>query len=175
MDEGAEALLARAEADRRAEDGNAPAAPRRAGTGKRVDPGQAEADRRGRRYIYNGETRKADPPVPARSNRRVVRRRLSTSSIMLVLLGIGIASVVYINNIIAVNRLAHEVNQLQQAYDRLQSANAALRADVNRKSAMERIGAVASRELGLRPPAEKPAEFPIDEDALDDLKARQSP
>jgi hypothetical protein len=33
---------------------------------------------------------------------------------------------------------------------------------------------VASRELGLRHPAEKPVEFPIDEEVLEALKARQA-
>lgn len=153
---------------------------------------RAVADRRERRYIYNGDSRaggstrgaghrqpaginRAAPPVtPARTNRRVVRRRISTSNIMLAILAVGIAIVLYVNNIITVNRLAHEVNELQQTYDRLRSSNAALQADVNRKSAMERIGEVASRELGLRHPAEKPVEFPIDDEELEALKDRQA-
>lgn len=153
---------------------------------------RAEADKRERRYIYSGDTRSgaaaraagntrhagasaaAAPVTPIRANRRIVRRRLSTSNIVLAILAVGIAIVLYVNNIIAVNRLAHDVNELQQTLDRLRSSNAALQADVNRKSAMERIGEVASRDLGLRHPAEKPAEFPIDEEALEALKARQA-
>jgi cell division protein FtsL len=151
---------------------------------------RAEADTRERRYIYGGDARTGapfrpagagrpapgggPPPVtPGRTNRRVVRRRLSTSNIMLAIFAAGIAIVLYINNIIAVNRLAHEVNELQQAYDRLQSSNAALRADVNRKASMERISTVASKDLGLRHPADKPAEFPVDDEALESLRARQ--
>lgn len=153
---------------------------------------RAEADKRERRYIYSdgggssgnarmtGKTRfenyaRTAPPSapPARSNRRVVRRRISTTNVMLLIFAVGLAIVVYVNNILTVNRLAHDVNELQQTYDRLRSSNAALQAEVNRKSAMERIGDVASRELGLRHPAEKPVEFPIDEDALEALKARR--
>jgi cell division protein FtsL len=154
---------------------------------------RAEADKRERRYIYSGDsgssgnvrttgttqyagnTRTVAPTVPpARSNRRVIRRRISTTNVMLVIFAVGVAIVLYVNNIITVNRLAHDVNELQQTYDRLRSSNAALQADVNRKSAMERIGDVASKELGLRHPAEKPVEFPIDEEALEALKARQA-
>ncbi len=154
---------------------------------------RAEADKRERRYIYSGDSggsgnvrttgttryagnaRTAAPTVPpARSNRRVIRRRISTTNVMLVIFAVGVAIVLYVNNIITVNRLAHDVNELQQTYDRLRSSNAALQADVNRKSAMERIGDVASKDLGLRHPAEKPVEFPIDEDALEALKARQA-
>jgi cell division protein FtsL len=153
---------------------------------------RAEADKRERRYIYSGDSgssgnarttgkprfagdiRTAPPPAsPARSNRRVVRRRISTTNVMLLIFAVGLAIVVYVDNIITVNRLAHDVNELQQTYDRLRSSNAALQAEVNRKSAMERIGDVASRDLGLRHPAEKPVEFPIDEDALEALKARR--
>jgi len=147
---------------------------------------RAEADKRERRYIYSGDTRKSGntqyggtsrtaPPVsPVRSNRRVIRRRISTSNIVLGIFAVGIAIVLYVNNIITVNQLAHDVNELQQTCDRLRSSNAALQADVNRKSAMEQIGGVASKELGLRHPAEKPVEFPIDEEALEALKARQA-
>jgi cell division protein FtsB len=135
---------------------------------------RADNDRRERRYIYGGDTRTAPPVTPARTNRQAVRRRFSTSNVMLAIFAVGIAIVLYINNIIAVNRLAHDVNELQQAYDRLRSSNAALQAEVNRKAAMERIGDVAFRELGLRHPAEKPAEFPIDEETLETLKARQA-
>lgn len=153
---------------------------------------RAEAGKRERRYIFSGDTRSggtartgenarytgnartSSPVSPARSNRRVVRRRISTSNIMLAIFAVGIAIVLYVNNIITVNRLARDVNELQQTYDRLRSSNAALQADVNRKSAMERIGDVASRELGLRHPAEKPVEFPIDDEALEALKARQA-
>ena len=154
---------------------------------------RAEADKRERRYIYGGDsgsgtharttgtTRQAGTartaPLaapPARSNRRVIRRRMSTTNVMLAILAVGLAIVLYVNNIITVNRLARDVNDLQQSYDRLRSSNAALQAEVNRKSAMERIGDVASRELGLRHPAEKPVEFPIDEEALEALKARHT-
>lgn len=154
---------------------------------------RAEADKRERRYIYGGDSGSsgnarttgttryagnagtAAPAVPpAHSNRRVIRRRISTTNVMLVIFAVGLAIVVYVNNIITVNRLAHDVNELQQTYDRLRSSNAALQADVNRKSAMERIGDVASKELGLHHPAEKPVEFPIDEEALEALKARHT-
>lgn len=149
---------------------------------------RAEADKRERRYIYSGDSRPGvsqrpggikqpvaggvtPTVIPARANRRVVRRRISTSNMMLAIFAVGIAIVLYINNIITVNRLAHDVNELQQAYDRLRSTNAALQAEVNRKSAMERIGEVASKDLGLRHPAEKPEEFPIDDEALEALNA----
>jgi len=77
---------------------------------------------------HAGNARTAAPP--ARSNRRVIRRRISTTNVMLAILAVGLAIVLYVNNIITVNRLARDVNELQQSYDRLRSSNAALQAEV---------------------------------------------
>ncbi|MEK9138283.1 MAG: septum formation initiator family protein, partial [Bacteroidota bacterium] len=78
-----------------------------------------------------------------------------------------VAIVVYISNIIAVNRLASEVSHLQAQYDKILNANAVLKAEINRKSSWDRIGKVATEQVGLRYPKEQPTMFEIDEELMD--------
>ena len=77
--------------------------------------------------------------------------------------GYGITIVLYVGNIIYVNRLASEVSQLQSRYVKIANTNTILQAEVDRKSARERIGKLASKMLGLKYPQEQPTRFEIDE------------
>lgn len=119
-----------------------------------------------RRYIYNGDMNTAPAGAPLRQNRRVLRRRVSTFNVVLVLFGLGTAIVVYVNNILTVNQLAIDVGKLQTRCDSVLNVNAALRAEVNRKSSWEHIGSVAAGQLGLRPPTEQPVWYDVDEDLV---------
>ncbi len=79
------------------------------------------------------------------------------------LFGYGITIVLYVGNIIYVNRLASEVSQLQSRYVKIANTNTILQAEVDRKSARDRIGKLASKMLGLKYPKEQPTRFEIDE------------
>jgi len=123
-----------------------------------------------RRYIYNGENRPPDRTPALRPNKRPARRKVSTFNLIVLLFTAGIAIVLYVNNIIAVNHLAFEISQLQAKYDGLANANASLRAELSRKMALERISAVAADQLNLQHPAEQPVYFEIDGSLEEDLK-----
>jgi hypothetical protein len=79
------------------------------------------------------------------------------------LFGYGITIVLYISNIIAVNRLASEVSLLQTRFEEIANTNAVLQAEVDRKSAWDRIGKLASEMLGLKYPQEQPTQFEVEE------------
>ena len=125
-----------------------------------------------RRYVYGGEQRAQAAGTALRANRRVTRRRASTFNIILILFACGIGIVFYVNNIITVNQLAVDVDRLQVRYDAIMNSNAALRAEVSRKSSWERIGGIATGQLGLRYPKEQPVWFDIDRKKLERLEGR---
>jgi cell division protein FtsL len=99
-----------------------------------------------------------------------MQRHVSTFSIIVMLFGLGVAIVLYVNNILAVNQLAMEREQLSRRLQEIENTNGALRAEVSRKAALERIGTVAARELGMRYATERPVVFDIDEGKLEKLK-----
>jgi cell division protein FtsL len=123
-----------------------------------------------RRYVYNGEFRPSTAGYVVRPNRRGIQRHISTFSIILMLFGLGIAIVLYVNNILAVNQLAMEREQLSRRLQEIENTNKTLQAEVSKKAALERIGAVAARELGLRYATQRPIVFDVDEGKLGKLK-----
>jgi cell division protein FtsB len=127
---------------------------------------------REKRYIYNGDPQARTPGYVMRPNRKVARRKVSTFNLILWLFGVGIAIVLYVDNIITINRLAFEVNQLQTKYDGIVNYNATLKAEVTRKAAWERIGKNATEQLGLMFPTEQPTLFDVDHDKIESLKAQ---
>ena len=137
--------------------------PRRAA----VKPPSATAERE-RRYIYSGDARTAFPGQ--RRNRPVARRRVSTFNLILGIVVAGVAMVLYVSNIITVNRLSAEVYRLQARYDSLMVATAALRGEIGRKSVYETIGPAAER-LGLKLPAWQPEAFPVDQEKIEELRS----
>jgi hypothetical protein len=143
--------------------------------------GRAEADAResrkaqarDKRYIFNGDPQARTPGYAVRpTNRKVARRKVSTFNIILWLFGVGIAIVLYVDNIITINRLAFDVNQLQTKYDAVMNTNATLRAEVTRKAAWERIGKNATEQLGLTFPKEQPTLLDVDQNKIESLKAQ---
>jgi cell division protein FtsB len=144
-------LLERAEADARA---------------------KRKAPVRDKRYVYNGDPQARTPGYAARSNRKVTRRKISTFNIILLLFSIGIAIVLYVDNIITINHLAFDVNQLQTKLDAITNTNATLKAEVTRKAAWERIGKNATEQLGLMFPTEQPTLFNVDQDKIESLRVQ---
>jgi cell division protein FtsB len=125
-------------------------------------PQQLDLPDREKRYIFNGDSTPNLAVDRTRSNKKR-SYRASTFNIILMLFGYGITIVLYIGNIIAVNRLASEVSLLQTRFERIADTNTVLQAEVDRKSARERIGKLASKMLGLRYPQEQPMQFEIEE------------
>lgn len=127
---------------------------------------------RDKRYIFNGDPQARNPGYVVRPNRKATHRKVSTFNIILWLFSIGIAIVLYVDNIITINHLAFDVNQLQTKYDAIMNANATLRAEVTRKAAWERISKNATEQLGLMFPPEQPTLFNVDQDKIESLKAQ---
>ena len=123
-----------------------------------------------RRYVYNGGS---VPPVSdnvQRGNRPVKRRKRSPFNIVIVLFAVSILIVFYVWNKITVNRLVIEVNEQQLQYQKILYTNELMRADINKKSNLERISKIATGQLGLTYPKEQPIWFRAD---LDHLPADQ--
>ncbi len=107
--------------------------------------------------------------VPMR-NRKVVRRKVSTFNIILLLLGSAAAIVLYIGNIIAVDRLVAEIDALQRQHQKILSEQEILRAEANRLSGLERINKKATEELGLVNPKQPPVQLNVDQQRIRDIE-----
>lgn len=128
-----------------------------------------------RRLLYDGDIEQSTVPQgvayrPVRS--RIKDRKVSTFNVILVLFGLAAAVVLYISNVIAVTQLAAEVNALEKRYQTVLNSNELLRAELNRKSSLERIGKIAGEELGLRYPQEQPAWIRVDEGRIEQLESK---
>jgi len=119
-----------------------------------------------RRYIYNGEPSTAPREDIQRGNRPIAKRKRSPFNIIIIMATVSIVIVFYVWNKITVNRLAVEINDLQMQYQRVQSANEVLLAEVNRKSSLERIGKIATEKLGMVYTKVQPTILDIDERQL---------
>lgn len=128
-----------------------------------------------RRHIYGGDPQATVAGYAVRSNRKAIRRKRSTFNSILLLFGVGIAIVLYINNILAVNTLLREVNQLQSTHEKIANTNQMLRAEIDGKSDMERIGRVATEQLGLTFRKEQPFWLEVDESRLRRVEKRIAP
>jgi cell division protein FtsL len=116
-----------------------------------------------RRLLYNGESSTTTGTNGSTSGASLFsRRRSSTFNTMAALFLAAVAIILYISNIIAVNRLAVEVNDLQQKYEAVMNSNEILRAEVNRRSSPERIGKIAVEQLGLQYPKQQPQVLDVD-------------
>lgn len=95
-------------------------------------------------------------------NRKVAVRKVSTFSLILVLLGSAAVIVLYISNIIAVDRLMLDINTMQKQHQKMLSDQEILKAEINRLSSLERVNKKAAEELGLMNPKEPPVWISID-------------
>ena len=139
----------------------------------RTFPSETEtsvAEYKERRHVYNGDTPRALSESPVRTNRKVQTRKRSPLLMIMAVLGISLLIVVYVWNKITVDRLAVEVNDLHVQYDKVVGANDILRAEINKKSSLERIGKIATDQLHLISPKEQPVWFEVDADRLKELQ-----
>lgn len=127
-----------------------------------------------RRYIYGGDPQEKIPgyAIRPRNTKAGEPRKRSTFNIVAALFLAALVSVAYISNILAVNQLTVEVNRLQQQYEKIENANKVLQAEINRKSAWERIGNVAMQQLGMVYPKERPEQLEIEASRLEDFREK---
>ncbi len=122
-----------------------------------------------RRLLYNeSASEKAPANEPGSLSLRAPKRRSSTFNSMIFLFFAALAIILYISNIIAVNRLVVEVSELQQKYEAVKNGNEILLAEINRRSSLERIGKIAIEQLGLRHPKEQPQWLEVDQKLMKD-------
>jgi cell division protein FtsL len=119
---------------------------------------------REQRYIFGGEPSPAVSGYAVRQNRRTVRRAFSTFNIIVALFALGLLVVLYIDNIIVVNQLVVDVNTLQRKFQRQIDSNATLQAEVHRQSSLQRIGDLATGQLGMQYPQEQAQTIPRNPD-----------
>jgi len=111
-------------------------------------------------------TRVADLESPVlRVNKRVKRRKISTFSVILMLFGAAAVIVLYIGHIITMNHLAVDAGNLQEEYEVLLRDGGKLKAEIDRKSARERIVRIATAQLNLRLPNGQARWITVDEGA----------
>ncbi len=128
-----------------------------------------------RRYVYGGTPpRRVKETIPVKGNRKTRRQQGSLFYIIVCLVVASLLIVFYVWNKITVNRLVVEVNDMQNQYQKILNANEFLRAEINRKSSLERIGKIATTQLGLIYPKEQPVWFEVPVDRFDQLPAESS-
>jgi hypothetical protein len=133
------------------------------------DMQETETLTRERRYIYNGEARPTTSGYAVRPNRRGEQRKISTFNIILLLFALGIAIVLYVNNILAVNQLMSETHELETRLNKIRGVRDELRSDVSMKGALDKIGPAAKEKLGLQSQGQ-PILIDIDTKQLEKLK-----
>ena len=126
-----------------------------------------------RRYVYNGDSITQSLDGMPRGNRPVRKRKRSPFSIVVVLMTISVLIVFYVWNKLEVNRLAVEVNDLQMQYQKVLYTNETIRAEINKKSGLERIGTIATTQLGMTYPKEQPIWFNLNQELRSQLPEQQ--
>lgn len=96
--------------------------------------------------------------IPMPEPQAVVRQRrvLNRWSIFLLIVGSALLTILYVSNVVSVNRLLTEVQQLEHSRDSLFSVNEALRVEVTRLQSAERITTLARNRLGMVQPTQAP-------------------
>lgn len=136
-----------------------------------LDPPAAPIERTEKRYVYGGSPGENESDVARRGNRPVKKRKRSPFNIITVVVAASLLSVFYIWNKITVNNLVVEVNDLQSQYSKILSANELIRAEINRKTNLERIGKVAG-QMGLVYPSEQPVWFEVNSELIEKFGER---
>jgi len=104
------------------------------------------------RFVYNG----IDGPMPSdvmvRKNRPAQKNRPPLFRTILLIFCLIMLGVFAIKNIITVDRLANEINQLQNKHSIIKNKNKRLHADIDNKSNLSRIREFALREINMKEP-----------------------
>lgn len=95
---------------------------------------------------------------PAKESPTLVKRRrlLNRWSIFALIFVSAVATVLYVSNVIAINRLLKETDTLRRSVDSIRIVNHSLRTEVYRLQSSERITRIATERLGMIPPPKAP-------------------
>ena len=132
--------------------------------------------REARDMVYNGTPRSFnDDEVPVNSlhmprNKKQKTRRIAPFTIILLLLGGAVSSVLYIGNILAVGHLMVQNNLLQTKHQQILNEQELLKAQMNRLSGLERIQQLAHDQMGLQNPRQLPVWIEIDPDRTSEVE-----
>jgi|WetSurSiteA1Bulk_404760.scaffolds.fasta_scaffold34679_2 cell division protein FtsL len=105
-----------------------------------------------------------------RVNRKIVKRRVSPSTVLLILFVSAVAIVLYIGNVIAVGNLLAETNRLEKRHTQILMEQERLRFEIRQLSSLERIRSRAESELGLRVVREAPTWITVDKEKIRELE-----
>ena len=110
--------------------------------------------------------------APQQNVRKATKRKVKTTNVVAVMIfGAGIA-LLYISNVIAVNNLAKEINDLSIRHNQIVSMNEMLKAEINRKSSLDRISLLAQEQLGMMNPKEAPTFFEVNKEKELELQGK---
>lgn len=98
------------------------------------------------------------------------KKKISPFNVVLILICVAIASVLYIGNILAVERLLIQVNQLQAKHQQIQNEQEMLKTQINRLSSLERIQKLAQDQLGLQNPKQLPVWIQLDPERVNEVQ-----
>ncbi len=140
-----------------------PRKPGVAGNGPGMDAGTVEApDNRSRRFVYSGEPGTGQSEYLTRGNRPLKRRRKSPFKIVSLIVFVSALIVFYVWNKITVNHLAAEVQDLGTKLKKIESMNEVYRAEISRKSNLDKITRLASERLQMVFASEQPVWFEVE-------------
>ncbi len=108
----------------------------------------------------------SSPSQSLSKNKKVTKRKVSTFSLVLFLVGTAVVVVFYISNVLSVNHLMRKINACQVKHQQMVDEQELLRARVNKLSSFERIQKIGEYQLGLVFPKESPIPLRIDRDRI---------
>lgn len=132
--------------------------------------------REARDMVYNGtdtaQSKETTTPdgIPLALNKKQSRRKVSPFTIVLILLGSAVASVLYIGNILAVGRLMAQNDQFQMKHRQILNGQDLLKAQIDRLSNVERIQQIARDQLGLQNSKQLPVWIEINPDRVNQIE-----
>lgn len=95
---------------------------------------------------------------PVKESPTLVRQRrlLNRWSIFALVFISALATVLYVNNVITVDRLLRETEAMRKSSDSLRTVNQSLQTEVFRLQSAERVTRIATERLGMTPPPAAP-------------------
>jgi cell division protein FtsB len=132
--------------------------------------------REARDMVYNGTPGPLNDGLaiantqPGARNKKPQKRKISPFTIVLLLLGGAVSSVLYIGNILAVGHLIVQINQLQIKHQQILSEQELLKAQINHLSGLERIQQLAQDQLGLHQSRRLPEWIEINPERMNEVE-----